>query len=196
MTTRGGAASARVRRQRFRPSSSGRLRSTSATSGRMSAIAWKPSRAVAAVAATTRSGSSSTRPRSPARTAGWSSTMTRSIRRVWRWRRGCTIRGAPQPGAGGTLRFDEAAPDRVAHELHAIAHAELGEDVGAVALDRLLRQHEIGGDLTRRAGLRDQLDDLDLARGERVVGWRLPAAGALDEVAHQRPHGARVQERL
>ena len=58
------------------------------------------------------------------------------------------------------------------------------------------RQHEVGGDLARGAGLGDQLDDLHLARGERVVGRRLAAAGALDEVAHQRAHGARVQERL
>ena len=44
-----------MRRHSERPSSSGRWRSTSATSGRVSAIASKPSRAVAAVAATRRS---------------------------------------------------------------------------------------------------------------------------------------------
>ena len=54
----------------------------------------------------------------------------------------------------------------------------------------------VGGDLARRARLGDQLDDLHLARGERVVRRRLAAARALEVVAHQRADGARVQERL
>ena len=65
------------------------------------------------------------------------------------------------------LRLDEPAADRVAHELHAVAHAELAEDVGAVRLDRLLRELQRLRDLPVGVGLGDQLDDLELARGER-----------------------------
>ena len=40
------------------------------------------------------------------------------------------------------LRFDESAPDRVAGQLDAVAHAELFEDVRAVALDGLDADHQ------------------------------------------------------
>src|SRR4051812_4953624 len=105
-----------------------------------------------------------------------------SIRTEWTTGRCESIRGTPHADRVGSLRFDQSAPDRVADELDAVAHPELGEDVRAVALDGLLAQHEVGGDLARRAGLGDQLDDLDLARRERVVRRRLAAAGAVDEV--------------
>ena len=75
---------------------------------------------------------------------------------------------------------DEAAADRVARELDAVAHAELLEDVRAVALDRLLADEQHLGDLLVGVRLGDELDDLLLARGERVVGRRLAGAGALD----------------
>src|SRR6185437_11104651 len=61
-------------------------------------------------------------------------------------------------------RLDQSAPDRVAGELDAVAHAELVEDVLSVALDRLDADHELARDLLRGVRLRDQLQDLQLAR--------------------------------
>ena len=45
------------------------------------------------------------------------------------------------------LRLDQAAADRVAGEVDAVAHAEPVEDVGAVPFDRLDAEHEQFGDL-------------------------------------------------
>src|SRR5688500_19545461 len=82
--------------------------------------------------------------------------------------------------------LDEAAADRVARELDAVAHAELLEDVGPVRLDRLLADREQLGDLAVRVALGDELDDLLLARRERILGELLAGAGALHVVAHER----------
>src|SRR5437867_7887398 len=49
---------------------------------------------------------------------------------------GCAIPVAQPSG------LDEPAPDRVAHELHAVAHAELAQDVRAMRLDGLLGEVE------------------------------------------------------
>jgi hypothetical protein len=65
-------------------------------------------------------------------------------------------------------RLDEAAPDGVARELDAVAHAELLEHVRAVTLDGLLTDHEGLGDLPVVVSLGDQLDHLQLARGEGI----------------------------
>ena len=161
-------------------------------------MAWKPSRAVAAVATTRRPVLVVDQPAQSGADRGMvvdDDEIQHRPRMLRRGRPGPS--GAPQYRAAlRPPRLDQSAPDGVADELHAVAHAELGEDVRAVALDRLLAQHELAGDLARRPRLGDELDDLHLARGERVVGRRLAAAGALDEVAHQRAHGARVQERL
>ena len=62
------------------------------------------------------------------------------------------------------LRHDEAAPDGVAGELHAVSHAQLLEHVRAVAVDGLLADEELLGDLLASKPLSDQLDDLELAR--------------------------------
>src|SRR5215207_7384948 len=100
-----------------------------------------------------------------------------------------TIRVTPYPWPAVARRsgLDEPAADRVAHELDAIAHPELGENVGAVAFDGLLADHQQLGDLPAGAGLGDQLDDLGLARRQRVLVDVLAAAHALEPVAHQRP---------
>ena len=52
------------------------------------------------------------------------------------------------------------------------------------------------GDLRARVRLGDELDHLQLARRQRVRGHGSPVARALEEVADQRRHRRRVQERL
>src|SRR5919202_2569264 len=92
--------------------------------------------------------------------------------------------------------LDEPAADRVARQLDAVAHAELLEDVGPVRLDGLLADRQQLGDLAVRVALGDELDDLLLARGERVLGDLLAGPRASDVVAHERALGAGVEERL
>src|SRR4051794_28488834 len=109
-------------------------------------------------------------------------------------------------GTRPTLGLGQPAPDRVAHELDAVAHAELAQQVRPVRLDRLLREVERLGDLLVRVRLGDQLQDLLLARRERLVGAGRVVAHplahdrALDRVGQERlaaVHGAdRVQQRL
>src|SRR4051794_23158545 len=91
------------------------------------------------------------------------------------------------------LRLDEPAADRVAHELHAVAHAELAQQVAAVGLDGLLAEVEDLADLLVRVRLGDQLEDLLLARRERLLG-----AGGLvgHPLAHERALSGAGQERL
>src|SRR5215212_6710315 len=93
-------------------------------------------------------------------------------------------------------RRDEAAPDRVAREVHAIAHPELLEDVGPVPVDGLAADHEHLRDLVARVTLGDKLDDLDLARSQGIQRAGFAAARAVEIVAHQRADGAGVQEGL
>src|SRR4051812_6618920 len=90
------------------------------------------------------------------------------------------------------LGLDQPAPDGVARQLDAVAHAELLQDVGAVPLHGLHADHERGRDLLRAVRLGDQLQHLVLARRERVELAAL--AAALHEAAHQRGHGRRVEE--
>src|SRR3954469_7880661 len=90
------------------------------------------------------------------------------------------------------LRVDEAAADRVANELDAVAHPELSHRVGAMVLHGLFGQVEDLGDLLVRVRLGDELYDLFLA-GRELVG----APDALAEhVLDQRALGLRSQERL
>src|SRR3954467_8445180 len=92
-------------------------------------------------------------------------------------------------GAGRT----RAAAARVARELHAVAHAELAQQVAAVGLDRLLAEVEDLADLPVRVRLGDELEDLLLAWRERLLG-----AGGLvgHPLAHERPLGGAGEERL
>ena len=76
------------------------------------------------------------------------------------------------------LRLDQAAADRVAGQLDAVAHAELVEDVLPVALDGLDADHELLGDLLRRVRLGDQLQHLQLARRQDVELLARPAGRA------------------
>src|SRR4051794_39875851 len=108
--------------------------------------------------------------------------------------------------AGEYLCLGETPADRVAHELHAVTHAELAQQVRAVRLDRLLGEVQRLRDLLVGVGLGDQLQDFLLARGERLfraaraVAHPLADDRALDGVGQERVapgHGAdRVQQRL
>src|SRR4051812_28130771 len=98
------------------------------------------------------------------------------------------MRRAPDSG------LDQAAADRVARQLDAVAHAELAEDVRPVALDGLRADHEDLGDLLRRVRLGDQLHHLELAGCQRLEVAVLVLAR--EEVADQRRDGAGVEERL
>src|SRR5919198_6629800 len=161
------------------------------TSTRGSSGAWT-------TAASTRSSRRSPAARgSPASTSSCWTRTTRSPRAS-----SCPTRGAPALArhcSGGRVDRSglyEPATNRVARQLDAVAHAELLEDVAAVVLDGLLRDHQRRGDLVARVTLGDELDDLELARSERVGGRGLAALGAAEVVADQRGDGRRVEERL
>ena len=67
------------------------------------------------------------------------------------------------------LRGDEAAPVRLRDSLGATVHAELREDVLDVRADGLRAEDEIVGDLPLRLALREEAEDLLLARAERLL---------------------------
>src|SRR5204862_5671062 len=96
--------------------------------------------------------------------------------------------GTPSTRGSGK---DQAAADRVARQLDAIAHPELLEDVLAVTLDGLDADHELRGDLLRGVRLGDQLQHLELTRGEHVE-LRVVVEAALYEVADERRDRGRV----
>src|SRR5579862_9873269 len=73
-------------------------------------------------------------------------------------------------------RLDQPTPDRVARDLRDRAHPELAEDARAMMVDRLAADDEHVGDLVAAVSLRDQLDDLELARAQRVGRDGLTAA--------------------
>src|SRR6266542_4257515 len=100
--------------------------------------------------------------------------------------------GRIRAGTRRRLRLDQALADRVADQLHAVAHAQLPHRVRAMVLNGLLRQMEDRGDLPVRVGLRDELDDLLLARRELV----LPGGPLAEDVLDQRALSLRGQERL
>src|SRR4051812_9727661 len=64
---------------------------------------------------------------------------------------------ATRDGTRGSLGFGEPAADRVAHELDAVAHAELAQQVRPVRLDGLLGEMQDLGDLLVRVRFGDQL---------------------------------------
>src|SRR5918997_2228110 len=89
--------------------------------------------------------------------------------------------------------LDQPAPDRVAHELDAVAHLELAHEVRAMGLDRLLRQMQRLADLLVRVRLGDELEHLALAQRQRLDG----AAGlVLHPLAQQRLLGGVRHERF
>src|SRR5437763_8224818 len=83
------------------------------------------------------------------------------------------------PANGGGLWLDQALADRLPGELHPVAHPQLLEDVRAVTLDRLLTDHERLGDPLVAVALGHQLDDLVLARGQRILAQRQVLARAV-----------------
>jgi hypothetical protein len=71
------------------------------------------------------------------------------------------VRGAVPPNCRSRWSgLHEAAADRVAGEFDAIMHAELFEDVRAMALDGLLADDQHVRDLVVGVGLGDEAEDL------------------------------------
>src|SRR3954451_15347025 len=75
-----------------------------------------------------------------------------------------------------SLWLEQTLADRPPHQLDAIAHAQLAQDVGPVGLDGLLGQVQDVGDLPVRVRLGDQLDHLALAWGDAAIDSRLRTA--------------------
>src|SRR4051794_33893163 len=94
------------------------------------------------------------------------------------------------------LRGDETAANGVAREIHSVAHAQLLEDVRAVAVDRLAADEQDRGDLVARMAFRDELDHLELAWSERIERGGVALAGPLEMLADQRGHRSGVEEGL
>src|ERR671914_1683619 len=94
------------------------------------------------------------------------------------------------------LRLRQAAADGVASQVHPVAHPQLVEDVRAVALDGLVADNQQRCDLPARVALGDQLDDLGLACGQRVLRELLALRRTLQVVPDERLHRARVDEGL
>src|SRR5262245_47923518 len=86
------------------------------------------------------------------------------------------------PG-GGALRLDDPLADRVADEARRLVDPELAHQPGAMELRRLDADAQDLRDLLRRLALRDQLEDLLLARGQRLLGSAPPAQRGLDDRA-------------
>src|SRR5918992_587527 len=94
------------------------------------------------------------------------------------------------------LRLRQAAADGVASQVHPVAHPKLVEDVRAVTLDGLVADHKQLCDLPARVALGDQLDDLGLACGQRVLREFFALRRTLQVVPDERLHRARVDEGL
>src|SRR5438067_9204684 len=75
-------------------------------------------------------------------------------------------RGSDAGWTGSALTL----PGDPGRDLGPAAEAELVEDVGHVAVDRALRDHELLGDLVIGQPARDERGDLELAAAEQVLG--------------------------
>src|SRR6185437_8432043 len=87
--------------------------------------------------------------------------------------------GSAERRIGHRLGLDKSVANRVARELHAVAHFQLLQNIRAVSLDRLLADPQELGYLLSRVTLGDQLDDLELARCQGVPRCRLSAPGTV-----------------
>src|SRR5918992_4998388 len=94
------------------------------------------------------------------------------------------------------LRLRQAAADGVASQVHPVAHPELVKDVRSVAFDGLVADHQQRRDLPAGVAFGDQLDDLGLARRQRVVRELFAVRRTLQVVPDERLHRARVDEGL
>src|SRR3954470_4936521 len=136
--------------------------------------------------AKTMPGSCSSSARSPARRAGWSSTIRTDSGAMTT---GCFARQCVDMGVAADplasryppLRRDQPSPDGVAREVDPVAHLELLEDVRPMAVDGLAADDQHRGDLVARVPFGDQLEDLELARGQRIQSGRLAVLRALEE---------------
>src|SRR6267142_3403754 len=93
------------------------------------------------------------------------------------------------PLGQGSSGLDESASDGVADETGDLVDAELDHEVAPVGLRCLLGDSQNLGNLLRRLALGDELQDLPLSDGEKVL-WKpcLPAIGPDDHVGDRRAH--------
>ena len=91
----------------------------------------------------------------------------------------------------GTIRGDEAVLEGVEARAHPVGGADLGVGALDVVADRLLAEHEAGGDVAVGEATGDEAEDLGLAGGEGVVAAylraRVPGHG------QDRLHAVRVE---
>src|SRR4051812_27212585 len=68
--------------------------------------------------------------------------------------------------SGEGIHLDPALAEGVHHRLRAVVYRQLLQDGRNVVLDRLIADREDTGDLLIAIPVRDQIEDLDLPRGE------------------------------
>src|SRR5215218_11329187 len=101
------------------------------------------------------------------------------------WCNGATLVKSPQGGSGAAAgEGDDAALQGGDHGGGAVVHAQLGEGVQQVGLDRGLAYEQGGGDVGVAGAAGDQLQDLDLAGGQSLLGR--PAHAADQPGGHRR----------
>src|SRR5215218_7482674 len=94
------------------------------------------------------------------------------------WGNGATVVKSPQPAASGSAagEGDDAPLEGGDHGGGAVVHAQLGEGVQQVGLDRGLADEQGGGDVGVAGAAGDQLQNLDLAGGQSLGGRAAHAA--------------------
>src|SRR6185437_13024389 len=78
------------------------------------------------------------------------------------------VAASPRPWVEAGNASDDAQLECLQHRTRAVTHAELGQDVGNVVLDRALGHLERIGDLLVAVTAGQQSQDLGLALGERI----------------------------
>src|SRR4051794_25538238 len=94
----------------------------------------------------------------------------------------------------GGSGLDEADANGVAGQVDPIAQTQLLEQVRAVPVDGLLADAQHRGDLLAAVALRDQLQHLSFAFGQRACVRPVPRSRALDALAHRLGYAVREHE--
>ena len=107
---------------------------------------------------------------------------------------GCSLPGSTLRSARTRLGAALGSPGSVDRGLRAPVHAELGEHVRHVVLDRLLGEEHLGGDLTVREAVGEEGEDALLLRAERGEA-RILRRGVAEPLDDPR-RGERIEQRL